>query len=250
MVRIHFLGTNGWYDTDTGSTICIAIEHPRFSIVLDAGNGIHKLGALADKDLPVYIFLSHLHLDHVCGLHVLNKFSFSKPVNIFVPDGQQKYIELLLKPPFSLGPERLSFPVHFHELPADIGALPFEAEVFAMNHTVPTLAIRMQLEGKTIAYCPDTGLCENAVQAAKDADLLIAESAYLPGQNYPHWPHLNPESAATLAVRANARKLFLVHFDASRYLSMEDRQNGLKAARKIFDKTELGRDGLVLETGD
>jgi ribonuclease BN (tRNA processing enzyme) len=135
-------------------------------------------------------------------------------------------------------------------LPADIGALPFEAEVFAMNHTVPTLAIRMQLEGKTIAYCPDTGLCENAVQAAKDADLLIAESAYLPGQNYPHWPHLNPESAATLAVRANARKLFLVHFDASRYLSMEDRQNGLKAARKIFDKTELGRDGLVLETGD
>ena len=40
---VIFLGTNGWYDSDTGNTICILIESDDYYIVLDAGNGIDKL---------------------------------------------------------------------------------------------------------------------------------------------------------------------------------------------------------------
>ena len=39
---IIFLGTNGWYDSPTGSTICTLINSERYHILLDAGNGIHK----------------------------------------------------------------------------------------------------------------------------------------------------------------------------------------------------------------
>ncbi len=39
---IIFLGTNGWYDSPTGSTICTLISSERYHILLDAGNGIHK----------------------------------------------------------------------------------------------------------------------------------------------------------------------------------------------------------------
>ncbi|MCJ7596421.1 MAG: hypothetical protein MUO52_16765, partial [Desulfobacterales bacterium] len=70
-LRVHFLGTNGWYDTVTGNTVCIALDHRDFVLVLDAGNGIQRLDSISVGDRPVFIFLSHLHLDHVCGLHIL-----------------------------------------------------------------------------------------------------------------------------------------------------------------------------------
>jgi len=39
---IIFLGTNGWYDSPTGSTICTLINSQSYHILLDAGNGLYK----------------------------------------------------------------------------------------------------------------------------------------------------------------------------------------------------------------
>ena len=39
---IIFLGTNGWYDSPTCSTICTLINSQRCHILLDAGNGIYE----------------------------------------------------------------------------------------------------------------------------------------------------------------------------------------------------------------
>jgi len=75
MVKVTFLGTNGWFDTQTGNTISILIESSRFYIVLDAGIGIYKLNEYAKKKKPVYVFLSHFHLDHVVGLHTLPMYN-------------------------------------------------------------------------------------------------------------------------------------------------------------------------------
>ena len=41
-MQIIFLGTNGWYDSPTGSTICTLISSEKYHIFLDAGNGIYK----------------------------------------------------------------------------------------------------------------------------------------------------------------------------------------------------------------
>ncbi|HOW90640.1 MAG TPA: MBL fold metallo-hydrolase, partial [Elusimicrobiales bacterium] len=73
-MEIIFLGTNGWYDTGAGNTLCVLIRTRRFDIVLDAGNGLGKLDRYVDGKKPVYLFLSHFHLDHVSGLHILLKF--------------------------------------------------------------------------------------------------------------------------------------------------------------------------------
>ncbi len=42
-MNVVFLGTNGWYDTDTGNTICTLIATPEAVVVLDAGYGLAKL---------------------------------------------------------------------------------------------------------------------------------------------------------------------------------------------------------------
>ena len=42
-MKIIFLGTNGWYDTNTGNTICVLVKDPRYHIIFDAGNGLYKI---------------------------------------------------------------------------------------------------------------------------------------------------------------------------------------------------------------
>lgn len=54
-MRIIFLGTNGWYDTDTGNTTCALIDTKSCYIILDAGNGIYKADKYIKENKPVYL---------------------------------------------------------------------------------------------------------------------------------------------------------------------------------------------------
>ena len=84
-MKAIFLGTNGWYDTETGNTTCILIETDDYFILLDAGNGFYKIDQhiASTTKKPIYLFLSHFHLDHIVGLHILNKFDFSQRMRIY-----------------------------------------------------------------------------------------------------------------------------------------------------------------------
>ena len=95
-----------------------------------------------------------------------------------------------------------------------------------------------------IAYCPDTGLCENAVNLSKNADLLIAECALKSGEDLPDWPHLNPVTAAQLAKEAQVKQLALIHFDAERYPTLSERQEAQKEAQKIYPNVISAHDDM------
>ena len=245
--RIVFLGTNGWYDTETGSTISILLDCGGFSLILDAGLGIHRLDRYIDFTKPAYLFLSHFHLDHIYGLHVLNKFRFREGLTIFGQTGTREILGSIMKSPFTVSPENLRYRTEIREVPGELGSLPFTARVVPLEHSSPVLGLRLEIDGKIIAYCPDTGPCPGAVELSRGAHALIAECAYLPGETDSSWPHLNPESAAAIALDAGAERLFLVHFDASRYPSRESRIEAEKAARVIFPPTESAYDGLIIE---
>ena len=79
---ITMLGTNGWFDTDFGQTMCTLIRTRDYSVILDAGYGIRRIKDLVDFSKPIYLLLSHLHLDHTIGLHTLDYFHFQLPVKI------------------------------------------------------------------------------------------------------------------------------------------------------------------------
>jgi ribonuclease BN (tRNA processing enzyme) len=243
-MKATFLGTNGWYDTVTGNTVCILIETELYDIVLDAGNGIHKLDGYVSGRKPVFIFLSHFHLDHIAGLHILGKFKFERGLVICGPEGTKKNLAMLIAQPFSMPFAQLEYRTGILELPAEINRLPFNVEALPLRHASLTLGYRFRIDGKTVSYCPDTGFCENALKLAADADLLIAECAYRPGQVVESWPHLNPETAARIAVEARAKLLHLVHFDASLYPALDDRRVAEETARKVFLRTVASHDGM------
>jgi ribonuclease BN (tRNA processing enzyme) len=248
-MHITFLGTNGWYDTDTGNTVCILIRSECFDLVLDAGTGFAKLDRFipAETKRELYLFLSHFHLDHIMGLHTLAKFTFPRGLSIWGPEGTHTAMGTFINTPFSMPIADLSFDVELHEIPADLTLLPFPVEARPLQHASLTLGYRFTLDGKMIAYCPDTGYCENAVAIAQDADFLIAECAFKSGENADEWPHLNPETAARIAREGNVKKMALVHFDAERYQTLQDRKEAETIARKTFEHTVATLDGMEID---
>jgi ribonuclease BN (tRNA processing enzyme) len=73
-MNVYFLGTSGWYDSNTGNTICVLVEAEKEYVILDAGNSFHKIDEYITRPKPVRLFTSHYHLDYVIVLHALNKF--------------------------------------------------------------------------------------------------------------------------------------------------------------------------------
>lgn len=243
---VHFLGTNGWYDTETGNTICTLIRTDRREILLDAGYGIGKADRYlaTDPDNATVLLLSHFHLDHVAGLHTLNKFQFPKGLIIAGPEGTRKTLDVLVNAPFTIPLAELPYPVDVLELPGDLARIPFPLVALPLRHAGITLGFRVEADGRIVTYCPDTGYCANALSLAGGADLLIAECAFRSGQGSEDWPHLNPETAARIAREAGVRRLALVHFEARTYPTFREREEAEAAARRIFPETVATRDDM------
>ncbi|WP_242840659.1 MBL fold metallo-hydrolase [Clostridium hydrogeniformans] len=98
-----------------------------------------------------------------------------------------------------------------------------------------------------MTYCTDTGYCKNALRLSKDADILITECSMKTNEVSDNPIHLNPELSAKIAKESDVKNLFLMHFDASRYISVESRVEAEKSAREIFSNSYASYDGLEVE---
>lgn len=216
-------------------------------MVLDAGSGFSKLDRYLQPDKPVFLFLSHFHLDHIVGLHTLVKFSFDRGLRVFGPKGSIDVLNTILNHPFSIPLRHLPFRFEISELPINDPEFPFDVQWFELVHTPLSMGYRFHMEGKVIAYCPDTGYCESALRLAENADILISECSFKSGESLRNWPHLNPKEASTIAKQANVGRLVLTHFDPSRYLTLDDRKAAATEAKKIFKNSIASEDGMVIE---
>lgn len=243
---IRFLGTNGWYDTRTGNTSCTIVEAGEHTVILDAGNGLHRFDAFCSGEKDTSLFLSHFHLDHVAGLHVLNKLEFRRGLRIYGQPGTAAVLNTLVSEPFTIPLSCLPFPVTVHELGEGHHEVPFPVECRYLVHASPCMGYRFDLDGRTIAYCTDTGYCENAVALARNADLLIAECSLLPGDSSPGWPHLSPETAIRLAREAGAGRLALMHFTANQYKTLRERRRICELFREDFPGIFVAEDGMSI----
>ena len=94
--------------------------------------------------------------------------------------------------------------------------------------------------GDRLAVVLDTRFCQNAIEIAKDAKLLLCESTYqeehkeLAAKHL----HLTAKQAAEIAKKANCKQLILTHFSA-RYFNCK---GFLQEAREVFPNTEVAED--------
>lgn len=249
-MRIEFLGTNGWYSSKTGGTPCVAVFARGRAIVFDAGNGFAKIREACESagERKLDVFLSHLHLDHVEGLHTLAKLPGEFEVRIYAPKQYIAHLRVLLGRPFTAPLQMLKADVKLLPFAGAPKGAPYSISSLALMHADPCFGYRLEIGGRTLAYCTDTGPCENFLKLAKNADLLITECSLLPGMLISkRWPHLNPETAAELAKKAGAKKLALSHFDANKYRSFALRGKALAKARRTFKNTIAAKEGTGID---
>jgi len=246
-MKVRFLGTNGWFDSTTGNTVCTLLEASDRYVVLDAGNGIHKLGRYITDKKPVYLFLSHFHFDHIEGLHTIVKFRLPQGMKIFGMEGTEKALRDIIRRPYTVPLGEGPFPVEVHELPRDLALAPFLEDFAPLVHSDPCLGYRFRLDGKAIAYCTDTGICDGLVRLGRGADLLITECSELSGRHSDLWPHLNPEDAVLAAEMAGAKRLALTHFNAHLYDTLELRREVQGRMAKKFRDLTVAFDDATIE---
>jgi len=245
-MKLTFLGTNGWYDNKTGNTVCALLESEKYYIIFDAGNGIYKLPNYIKTKKPIFLLLSHLHLDHIFGLHIFPKFKFKNEFNIICPKGLKKHLMRMVDHPYAMPFREMKLRVKVQELSKNCRELPFAAEHKKLFHIDPSFGYRLTIDGKTIAYCSDTGVSKNSVHLARKANVLIHECASVPKFISGKWGHSNPEEAAGVAKKAQCKKLFLTHFSANKYVTLKDRYRAEKVARRIFKNTFAAREDKTM----
>ncbi|MFT3904626.1 MAG: ribonuclease Z [Niabella sp.] len=96
--------------------------------------------------------------------------------------------------------------------------------------------------GKKYAYCADTRYDESIVPHIQNADMIYHETTYLRDfkDNAVLRFHSTTHEAATIAQKANVKKLLIGHF-SSKYESLDA---FLTEATEVFPQTELAEEGV------
>ncbi|MEX2549682.1 MAG: MBL fold metallo-hydrolase [Nitriliruptoraceae bacterium] len=213
-------------------------------LLIDAGNGstgnLQRFSAVRDLDAVV---ISHRHVDHcidLIGCYYNLRFDpgFDRRMPLYAASGVHELLTSLLS-----GDSPMTFDdVYAHQEVGhgdriEVGAIPIR---FARSwHPVPTVSMRIEVEGVTLAYSGDSAGGEDLVEIARGADLFLCEATWTgDAADYPPGIHLTATDAAKLAKEAGVGRLVLTHLAGA-----TDRDRVLAEARAHFDgPVELAED--------
>jgi ribonuclease Z len=129
---------------------------------------------------------------------------------------------------------------------------PLVRELIEKGHFITAEGQKVTLEemswvrpGDSLAVVIDTRYCQNAIDIARDAKLLICESTYQEEHQALARKHLHltAKEAATIAKHAGVKMLILTHFSA-RYLNLKTMELEAKA---VFPNTFIAEDLKVFQ---
>lgn len=252
-----------------GHTSCVSVTLQGAAsptLVLDAGTGLTNLTRmLAGAPFRGEIVLSHLHWDHVQGLPFFRAGDMAGadvvlhlPAQDGATSGSPGSAAALLRrsmspPHFPIGPDGLAGRWRFDA--ADAGWLEAGgARVLLAD--IPhkggrTYGIRVEADGRSIAYLPDHDPAadpEPGAKLARGVDLLLHDAQFAESERATAsaYGHATVGDAVELAERAGVGQLVLVHHAPGRTDAEVDELVAREAAESGVP-TSVGREGDVLD---
>ena len=231
-MKITFLGTNGWYNYDNHETSCVLIQSLKFNIILDLGSGIKNLNKITLNKNPTFLFLSHLHLDHIIGAHYLSSIKKLPNLKILM---HKKYLD-----PFKNifnNPYTLKYTAFKNNIKIDTfskklkNQLPFNFVQKKLDHNDPSYGFKFFIENKIISYCTDTRYCKNLLNISSNSDLLILECNQIKKKNN---HHLSFEEIKKNLSNFNSQSIALTHFGPDDFKNIKERFLKLKKKKLIL----------------
>jgi len=235
-MRLIVLGCAGSFPGPEAACSSYLVEAGGFRLLVDFGTG--ALGALqryANINAVDAVVLSHLHADHILDASsyvVARRYAPEGPypsIPVYGPAGTRDRLTAIYG---SSGEGPLDDVYEFHTIEAgtrQIGT--FDVTFDRVNHPVETYGMRIEHDGRSLAYSADTAPCDALVRLAQGADAFLCEASYLDGMDNPPNLHLTGREAGEHATKAGVGKLLLTHLVqawGSESLTIED-------ARSTFD---------------
>lgn len=242
-ITVHFLGTRGSVPVNSedvavygGATACILVSLPEYDIVIDCGSGLILAEKyLTDKTKPLYILLSHPHIDHVLGLPASALlFDQNRAITLFAePRGGLSAAEqisyLMSFPLWPVGIEAFAKSFKFSTIDrrenlifGEKTACPTRVSMMDSNHPGGNTIFRLDIGEKSLVYATDFEHHEEAavelISFSKDCDLLIIDAQYTDEEykDRKGWGHSTFNQSTNTAKACNAVKTRLFHHDPFR----------------------------------
>lgn len=239
-MRLTILGCSG--SVGGPSSACsgylIEVDGHR-PVVMDFGPGV--LGELQGRVDPnqVAVMLSHLHADHCLDLPSLLVWRRYNPVPavgrapLYGPDDTME----------RMGRASAETAVGFDDLSDTFDFTPWRAGAdhlveglivrpFRMFHPPESYGLRITApSGRVLAYSGDTGVCENLVEVARGADVMLCEASWTHDpDNRPVGVHISGVEAGRAAQEAGVGRLLLTHIPP-----WTRREEVVEEARSAYD---------------
>ncbi|PHR92524.1 MAG: MBL fold hydrolase [Blastopirellula sp.] len=242
-MKITMLGTGAaLLDPDRGHS-SIAVTVGKTTYLLDCGSGASRqlVKANIDPTTVKAVFLSHLHFDHIADFPVFviaNWMADRQTAPIVVgPPGTVEFVDHL----FEDGAFAIDIKARIQYPQRQKNAIVLRPDVRLMepgliyeddnirvtaglvDHIPEEISkcfgLRLEAEGKVIAFSGDTAPCDTMLDLARDADLLIHEATFPEAAiefrskaGIGTFSHTSPRQLGVLAKKANVKSVVATHF--------------------------------------
>jgi len=190
-MRLTFLGSGDAFGSGGRFNTCFHLQRARHgNVLIDCGASsmvaIRKWQV--DPNAISTVLVSHLHGDHFAGLpfFLLDAQLVSRrtaPLLLAGPPGFGERLTIVMEAMFagSTKVER-KFALEVRELAlhqrVELGGLAVTPYLMKHFSGAPSYALRIESEGKVLAYSGDTEWVDELIPAARDADLFICEAYF------------------------------------------------------------------------
>lgn len=219
-MHIRFIGCGDAFGSGGRFNTCFQVISPSATVLIDCGASsmvaLRKWGV--DPNAIDAIFITHLHGDHFGGLPflILDAQLVSRrtrPLTIAGPPGLRDRLSQAMEvffPGSSGVPQKFQLDVIelVPDVPATVGVVSVLPMTVRHPCGAPPFALRLTIDGKSVAYTGDTEWTEALIPVAQDADLFIAE-AYFHDRKVRF--HLDLGTVLAHMDRLRPRRLVLTH---------------------------------------
>lgn len=190
-LSLQFVGCGDAFGSGGRFNTCFHLVGERTNLLIDCGaSSLVAMKRLdIDRNAISTIVITHFHADHFGGIpfFILDAQFFSKrrePLTIIGPVGLQGWYERVMETAFPGSSQATQkFELRLLEITAggmlDVGDMKIHAyQAIHGPPNGPYLAVRIEAEGRSVAYTGDTEWTPALIPAARDADLFIAEAYF------------------------------------------------------------------------
>jgi ribonuclease BN (tRNA processing enzyme) len=216
-MKITLLGTGTSFVDSERVQSGILVEVANKKILFDVGSGIlHRLTQTGIDITSIdCIFISHFHIDHCSDFPTLYQSlwmsGYDRPLRVYAPPAIKEWMRGIFEVALPYLQGKLEIEIVELDLveTVDIDGVVVTAQS-TPHSTMDSRAFKIEYEGKSIVYTSDTSPCQEIIDLAKGADVLIHECNWLDDDRLPN-VHTSPSELKEIATRTGTKKVVLVH---------------------------------------